>query len=452
MKFEITGFEHLHLHTSVGSLLDGVGNVEEYIPRLKQNNQQFFTVSDHGSLAAIPRQIRACNESNINYVLACELYMNPLQQDTKDSSELVRDMNDEEKRVFNKSYHLLAIAYNEEGYKNLVYLTSNAWINGFYRRPRCSWENLKKHKSGIIFTSCCIAGEVGQAFLEQGEDAAFDVIERYLNIFGENYYLELMFLSFDKLTSYNAFLIKAHEKYNIPFIVTNDVHYADEEDSKIQQVMIMMRTNRTFAELEELKRVDPTADIFEIQDPNLWLKSEEDLNKIYLEKYASIVPLEIYNEAKRNTVRICQKSKNVELDRTIKMPKLENENQTFIDLVWEGFKKKKLPKTKEYLDRIMEECELITRKEIASYFLIQKMMVDEARKICPQILGWGTGGEAVGPGRGSSAGSLVCYCLGITKINPIQHNLLFSRFLSPARAGKSIKLRFTDISPLPIEN
>jgi DNA polymerase-3 subunit alpha len=184
-------------------------------------------------------------------------------------------------------------------------------------------------------------------------------------------------------------------------------------------------------------------DLFELQDTNLWMKTEEELNDFWQEKYTDIIPLEIFEEAKATTVKICEMAKGVELDRSIKFPIQENEKKALAQSIADGFKFRNLSPKGEYGRRVSEEFDIITRKGFASYFLVQKKMTDEARRICPELLGWGDGREAVGPGRGSGGGSLILYLLGVTDVDPIRHDLLFSRFLSEARGGKQIKLKFS---------
>ena len=156
-----------------------------------------------------------------------------------------------------------------------------------------------------------------------------------------------------------------------------------------------------------------------------------------------------FEQAKINTTKIAEKAKGVELDRSIKLPYMEDADLKLLEAIEEGFLKRHLPKNKTYLGRVKEEYSLICNKGFASYFLIQKIMTDEARRICPTLLGYGDGSEAVGPGRGSAVGALTCYCLGITDVDPIKHDLLFSRFLSPSRGGKQMKLRFS-IDPIEV--
>lgn len=443
----IVGFEHLHLHSDF-SVLDGYGTAQEYAKRAKEINQSFLCISDHGSLGAVPRQIQACEEFGREPIFACELYCSPLQPELKEGesmSSYTEDMSPEERKKLAKSYHLLAIAYTQKGYSNLVNLSSIGWTKGFYYKPRVNYDSLRKHKEGLIFTSCCYNSEIGQAFEKGGEDAGFDMVQNYINMFGkDHFYLEFMLLDFSKQKPYNKFILKAHEKFGLPLIVTNDCHYCLEEDSKMQRLMLMVQTRKTLKEIQEKIDKEETADLFELQDQNLWMKSEEELNEKWLKNYSDIIPLEIFEKAKQNTVAIAEKAKGVKLDRSIKLPYIENAEQKLLEFISIGYKKRMLPKNdKRYMQRVKEEYDLICSKGFASYFIIQKMMTDEARRISKKLLGYGDGSEAVGAGRGSAVGSLTCYCLGITDVDPIEHDLLFSRFLSPARGGKQMKLRFT---------
>jgi DNA polymerase-3 subunit alpha len=211
----------------------------------------------------------------------------------------------------------------------------------------------------------------------------------------------------------------------------------------MQRLMLMVQTGKTIQDIEKLKLEDGGKDLFELQDENLWMKSEEEIDEKWYKDYRDIIDYELLKQAKRTTVEICNKAKGVQLDRSIKLPKFESADEKLLEAVIQGCEKRNIPKSKEYLGRIKEEYDLITQKGFSSYFLIQKMTNDEARRICPSLLGWGDGSEACGPGRGSVAGSLIAYAIGITDIDPIKHDLLFSRFLSPARGGRSMKLRFS---------
>lgn len=436
--------------------------VEEYAMRAPAINQKFLSVSDHGMMGAVPRQIRACEKICDKYgkdalspIFSCELYVNSMQPKIgclEDMQKFMEDLDEEEKEKLKPSHHLLAIAINETGYKNLVRISSWGWVNGFYRRPRVNHEELLKHKEGLVFTSCCYASEIGRAFDKGGEDAGFDMIEKYIEMFGkDNFYLEIMLLDFKKQKPYDAFIIKAKERYGLKLILTNDVHYCNKEDSHYQRLMLMVQTNKTLAEIKKALAEDSMRDFFELQDANLWMKSEEELNDKWLSDYSDIIPYEIFNEAKKTTVELCHRAKGVMLDRSMKLPVVDDADEKLKEEILKGVKARRLPNTKEYMNRIKEEYSLITRKGFSTYFLIQKMMTDEARRVCRQILGYGDGSQAVGFGRGSAAGALTCYCLGITNVDPVREGLLFSRFMSEARGGRSLVLEFHNIDPLPLD-
>jgi DNA polymerase III subunit alpha len=416
----------------------GYGTPEEYAERAKEINQQYLCITDHGMMGAVPRQIRACEQYKLSFISGIELYV----QDKHVSEDDRKQLSDEDKKAIRKSYHLLAIAYNNQGYSNLVRLSSWGWLHGFYYKPRVTHEQLLKYKEGIIFTSCCYNGEIGQAFDKGGAEQADVMLEKYIKMFSPNFYLEIMLLDFVKQKPYDKYIVSRSEKYKLPIIVTNDNHYVYKDDSKDQRIMLMIQNRTTLAEIEKRLSYEDKQEIFELQDSNLWMKSEEELNEKWLEMYQDAIPLEVFEQAKKNTVEICRKAKGVILDRNVKLPQIPNADDKFKEELIKGFKWRGLT-GKEYVNRLKEEKELICRKGFASYFLIQKMFVDEARRICPLLLGYGNGSEAIGCGRGSSVSSLCCYCLGITDVDPIRHGLLFSRFLSEARGGKSMKLRFT---------
>lgn len=415
--------------------------VEEYAERATQINQKYLCVSDHGMMAAIPRQIRACEEHKLSPIFACELYYQP----DHPGRDGFKAMDSKDKSNIRKSYHLLAIAKNEMGLRNLVKMSSWAWTEGFYYKPRVNRETLLAHKEGLIITSCCYNSEVGQAFDKGGAEAADEKIRWYKEHFGENYYLEIMLLDFEKQKPYDKYIVDAADRFGLPIILTNDCHYCLEEDSLYQRYMLMIAKNTTVADIEKKLQEDDKAEIFELQDQNLWMKSEEELNKKWFESYQDAIPYDVFTKAKENTVKVCQLARGVKIDRSIKLPQMPDADAKLLELAKQGMKQRGLigEGKNRYANRLKEEYNLIVRKQFSSYFLIQKEIIDEARRISPLVMGYGDGSEAVGPGRGSAAGSLLCYVLGITNVDPIKHDLLFSRFLSENRGGKSIRTKFT---------
>lgn len=404
----IEGFEHLHLHTDF-SLLDGYGTVEEYAVRAPKINQRFLCVTDHGMMGVIPRQISACEKNGVQPIYGCELYCNPNQmevEDGKSTGDYVKLMSEDDKRAIRPSYHLIAIAYNETGYSNLVRLHSWAWTKGFYRRPRVNHEQLLKHKEGIIFTSTCYIGEVAQAFDRDGPEAAEAKLKQYMDMFhdGEHFFLEFILLDFVKQKPYNAWLATMWEKYGVEPIVTCDTHYCLKDDAEMQRKMLMINTGNTVQDIERAIAEGRADEYFELQDQNLWMKSEEEINDIWERKYSDVMSYDLLAQAKRNTVKICEMAKGVELDRSVKLPIFDNQNERLKEMVMQGFFNRKLPKTQKYVDRIKEEYSLICEKDFSSYFIIQKMMTDEARRWWAEKTSDKFGADAVGPGRGCLAG------------------------------------------------
>lgn len=453
MQHPVMGFEHLHRHSDF-SILDGFAKVSEYAEYQRTINQKYLAISDHGTLGAIPQQITQSEKHNLYPIFGIELYVNPMQRETQlrqESADFRKDLPEGLQKKFDKSYHLLAIAYNNTGYSNLVRISSWGWIHGFYRRPRVNHEVLQKYKEGIIFTSTCANSEIAQALFKEGKDSAFQMLEKYMAMFGEYFYLELMMLDFKLQKPYDAFLIEAHDKYHLPLILTQDCHYCRKEHSHNQRLMLMQQNKTTIQQIQAKIDSGETEDLFELQDTNLWLKSEDELNEKWEADYHSIIDYDLFKQAKSNTVKICDFAKGVQIDRTLKSPEIPNADEVLWEESQKGFIARHCPNTKEYLGRIQEEYELIKEKGFSGYFLIQKMMTDEARRVGPSILGFGDGSEVVGPGRGSQCASLVAYCLRLHDIDPIIHNLRFSRFLSPARGGKQMKIRYS-LEPITYED
>lgn len=451
-KHENTGYEHTHVHCTESSLLDGFAFVSEYAERLPKINQRFLTLSDHGMMAAVPKQISECEKHGLSPIFACELYIHPKQPFVpfgSSTSDVVKDMDSEEKLTLRKSNHILAIAKNYTGYQNLVKLTSWGWLHGFYYKPRINRELLMQHKEGLIFTSGCINGEIGWAFTQKGAEAAEEVLKEYIAMFPTDFYLEIQMHDFKPQRAYDRFIIEMADKYNLPVVLTNDCHYCTQEDSHYQRLMLMVQKGSTIESVNRDIAEGKEDELFELQDTNLWLKSEEELNEKWETDYFDVIDYEVYKEAKRNSVRICEMAKGVTLDRSIKLPRFPNENEKLKQFINEGFKRRGLPDKSEYTKQAQEEFELVCDKEFASYFLIEKMLVDAARENFNRIVGWGEPWMALGPGRGSGPGFLINYLLGISNVDPVKHELLSSRFLSPARGGKQMKLRF-DGAPMKV--
>ena len=428
------------------SPLDGFGTAEEYCERW-HNHGDHLCLTDHGLMGGIPNLITTTEQfqkKKFKTIYGCELYVNSIHDEPTETEEarnqFIKDLSPQEMEEFKVSSHILAIAVTNQGYVNLTKLCSLGWSQGFYRRPRVNHKLLQQYKEGIIFTSCCCASEAARQLHLYGEEKAEECIVKYKTMFDKAFFLEMMLLDFERQKPYNQFLIKMHEKHKIPMILTNDVHYANKEDSHFQTLMLLVNSKKTLAEIEALKQNN--VDVFELQDKNLWMKTEEELNEMYLQKYADVIPVEIFEEAKLNTVKIARLASNVKIDRSVKLPKIENDEEKLKELVLRGLKKRGISKTNTvYFNRVVEELDLIFRKQFASYFLIVKSFTDEARRVCKELTGL-DGKYAVGSGRGSGVGSLVLYLLEVTDVDPIKHGLLFSRFLSENRGSQAV-LKFS---------
>jgi DNA polymerase-3 subunit alpha len=458
MQHPVMGFENVHRHSDF-SLLDGFAKVSEYAIRQKEINQKYLCITDHGVMGAVPQQITECDEHKLFPIFGCELYVNNMQPkvaNRNESAEIRKSFGDGSGEItpmqkkFDKSCHLLAIAYNNVGYQNLVRLTSWAWIHGYYRRPRVNHEILQQYKEGIIFTSTCANSEIARAFFDHGDDAGFAMVEKYMAMFGDKFYLELMMLDYKMQRPYDAFLLRAHAKYGLPIILSQDCHVCKKEHTHNQMLMLLQKGKRTLADIALIEE-SGDEDVFEMQDKQLYLKSEDDVNEFWESTdYKDIIDYELFKIAKANTVKICEFAKGVEINRDVKLPKFPDAEAVLWEEIKKGFVARGCPRSPQYAKRIREEYELISEKGFSSYFLIQKMMTDEARCIGSEVLGFGDGSEAVGPGRGSVCGSLVAYVLRLHDVEPIIHDLRFSRFLSPARGGTQMKIRHT-LQPIPHE-
>ena len=447
-KFDVMGLEHVHRHCDIGSNLDGYGMVEEYAEYSKEVNQQYLCISDHGNLSCIPRQVKACVKYNLKPVFAIEAYLNarhPACRYEADYKKYVEGCSEEDRNALKKSYHLILAACSNEGYSNLVRLSSWSYTYGWGgnpRRPRMTHEQISLHKEGILATSGCYLGEIGQAFDKGKEDAAEEMLKKYMSQFGENFYLEIMLLDFAKQKPYDAWLVKMHEKYHVPILLSQDVHYCCKEDSKYQRLMLMTRGKNTVHDIEmALAAGDAHDKYFELQDTNLWMKSEDEVNSKWLESYSDVIPYEIFCQAKRTSVEFCKRCEGVTIDRSIKLPQFPDADAKLWEELVKGYKWRGL-NSKKYAKRLRKEYDLLCRKSFSSYFLLTKQFTDEARRYCKEYLGWGTGDEALAVGRGSCVGFLCCYVLGITDVDPLKHDLLPERFLSDARGGRQLLLDF----------
>ncbi|MFW5787228.1 MAG: DNA polymerase III subunit alpha [Halanaerobiales bacterium] len=386
-------FVHLHNHTEY-SLLDGAVRVEELIQRAKEYNMPAVAMTDHGVLYGIIKFYKKALEENIKPILGCEVYMAPESMKKKDSQ---------------KRYHLVLLAKNNKGYQNLIKIVSRGWLDGFYYKPRVDKDLLYENRKGLIALSACLQGEIPQLILQGKKDKAKKVISDYQAIFGKkDFYLELQDHNLPEEKKVNSQIIKLANKYKLPVVLTNDVHYLNRSQADTHEVLLALKTGKT---LEDEKRMT-------FEGEEFYFKSSTEMKKLMPEVKSAI----------NNTIKIADKC-NVELDfNTFHLPSFpgsgkESPEELLREKCDEGLREKGLENSEEARERLEYEINVVKEMGYIPYFLIVWDFVDYARR----------NNIRVGPGRGSAAGSLVSYLLGITKINPLKYGLIFERFLNPER-------------------
>ncbi len=387
-------FVHLHVHTEY-SLLDGALRISSLIDKARDFNMPAVTLTDHGALYGIIEFYRQVKKVGLKPVIGCEVYLAP-------SSRFKKDTRDR--------YHLVLLARDNEGYHNLIKIVSRGWLEGFYYKPRIDKDLLYEHRKGLIGLSACVQGEIPQLLLQNRFDEAYNALKEYKEIFGnKNFYLELQDHNLPEEKRVNSRLIQLGHKAGVPLVVTNDVHYLTREDADLHDVLLALQTGKRVDEEDRLK----------FPNDEFYFKSPEEM----LLLFPSL------EDAYKNTVRISEEV-DVKLDfKTFYLPDFAGEGtekspeKLLREKCEEGLEKRGLKDNKEAVERLNYELKIIKEMGYISYFLIVWDFVDYAER----------NGIRVGPGRGSAAGSLVSYLLGITRINPLKYNLLFERFLNPER-------------------
>ena len=392
-------FTHLHVHTEY-SLLDGSNKIREYVERVKELGMDSAAITDHGVMYGVIDFYRAARAAGINPVLGCEVYVAP-------GSRFDREAGSGDDRY----YHLVLLAENNQGYSNLMKIVSKGFVEGFYYKPRVDLELLEKYHEGIIALSACLAGEVAR-FLTRGmyEDAKAAAL-RYQDIFGKgNFFLELQDHGIPEQQNVNQQLLKMHRETGIDLVATNDVHYTLAEDAQPHDVLLCLQTGKKLADTDRMR----------YEGGQYYVKSPEEMAKLF--PYAP--------EALENTHKIAQRC-HVEIEFGVtKLPKFGvPEGYTsweyLNELCFKGLEERYQPVTDELKERLTYELTTIKNMGYVDYFLIVWDFIKYARD--HDIM--------VGPGRGSAAGSLVAYTLGITQLDPIRYDLLFERFLNPERVS-----------------
>ena len=390
-------FVHLHTHTEY-SLLDGFCKINEVVVRAAELEMPALAITDHGVMYGVIDFYKAALKAGIKPIIGCEVYVAP------------RSRFDRDARRDQRQYHLVLLAQNNEGYRNLMQLVTRGFSEGFYYKPRVDHELLARYSRGLIALSGCLAGEIPTALLERREEDALQLVKLYQETFGrENFYIELQDHGLPEQKTLNPQLIQLARATNAPLVVTNDAHYINKEDAYPHDILLCIQTGKT---LEDENRLRFSTDEF-------YLKSAAEMAALFPE-----LP-----EAVANTLEIAERCNvTFEFGKThlpvYEIPKGYDDNEYLRQICIKGAQKRYGdPLPAHVQERLDYELKVIKQMGYASYFLIVWDFVNYAHE--NDIL--------VGPGRGSAAGSLVAYSLGITNIDPLKYNLLFERFLNPER-------------------
>ncbi len=401
-------FTHLHVHTQY-SILDGASSIEPLIEKAAADGMKALAITDHGNMYGVIHFVEKAREKGIKPIIGCEVYVAEGSRFEKKGRE------------DRSGYHMVLLAKNKTGYENLSRLVSLGFTEGFYYTPRIDKELLKKYSEGIMASSACLGGEIPQALMEKGYEKAAEVLAEYLDIFGEDFYLELQRHGLKEQEPVNQDLIRLAREYNVKLICTNDCHYVNAGDARAHDILVCLQTGR------------------DIDDDNRMKYSGEEYLKTREEMFALF---EDIPEAIHNTMEIAEKVEDYDIfTKKILLPVFplpegfESEDDYLHHLALKGARRLYPEVTDEIRERLEFELKVIREMGFAGYFLIVQDFINKAREM----------DVAVGPGRGSAAGSAVAYCTGITSVDPIQYNLLFERFLNPERISMpDIDIDFDD--------
>ncbi len=389
-------FTHLHVHTEY-SLLDGSSKIKELVAYAKEQGMKNLAITDHGVMFGVIDFYKACKAEGIHPIIGCEVYVATRSRHSKEGRE-------------DSSYHLVLLAENWQGYENLIRMVSLGFIEGYYYKPRIDLELLEQYHEGIIALSACLAGVVARPLLDQGYEQAKETALRYQQIFGpDHFYLELQNHGIPEQTRVNQGLIRMSRETGIPLVATNDVHYTYPDDREAHDILLCIQTGKKVMDEDRMRYA-----------PGYYLKSQEEMEELF-----SFVP-----EALSNTMDIAERCQVEFRFHELKLPQYDvpgglPAHVYLRQLVEEGIPSRYPVVTQEIRERIEYELSVIESMGYVDYFLIVWDYVHYAK----------THGIPVGPGRGSGAGSIVAYLIGITTIDPLQYDLAFERFLNPERVS-----------------
>lgn len=392
-------FVHLHLHTQY-SLLDGACRFGQLFDAAKQNGQTAVAITDHGNMFGAIEFYKEAKKHGIKPIIGCEVYV------------AVRSRLDKVHSVDSERHHLVLLCKNETGYKNLIKMVSESWTSGFYVKPRVDKELLERYHEGIIALSGCLAGEIARKLAARDYEGAKQTALWYNSVFGQgNYYLEMQNHGIKEQLEIIPMLARLSAETGIPLVATNDVHYVKKEDAKTQKVLICIQTNHTIDEETGL----------EFGTDDFYLKSEAEMQSLFPD----------YPQATANTQVIADKC-NIEFEfHKTKLPHFDvpdgrDHFEYFKEKCYEGlYRNYGSNPDKKYTERLDYELSVIKNMGYVDYFLIVADFINYAKQ----------NDIPVGPGRGSGAGSIAAYCMGITGIDPMKYNLIFERFLNPERVS-----------------
>ncbi len=391
-------FVHLHLHTEY-SLLDGACRIDGLMERVKELGQTAVAITDHGVMYGCIDFYKAAKAAGVKPIIGCEVYVTR------------RSMADRVHGIDNDPYHLVLLCENRKGYENLCLMVSEAFINGFYGKPRVDLDMLQKHHEGLIALSACLAGAIPQYLMEEDYNSAKEYALKLSNIFGEgNFFLEMQDHGIDEQRPVNQGILRLARETGLPLVVTNDAHYLRREDAVMQDVLLCIQTGKTVEDENRMK----------FQTEEFYVKSEEELRELFPN----------CEEAFENTVKIADRC-NLEFTfheyhlPSFPVPEGYTNEAYFRELCVNGFRERYENPPDSYRERLEYEIGVISRMGYVNYYLIVWDFIRYAKEQ----------GIPVGPGRGSGAASIVAYCMHITEVDPMKYALIFERFLNPERVS-----------------
>jgi DNA polymerase-3 subunit alpha len=412
----------LHVHTHY-SLFDGIATPQEYVDRAVSLGMPALAITDHGSLSGHREMYRAAKEKGIKPILGVEGYITDDRFDHRDKDERTGPLD----LIYN---HIILLAKNKKGLENLNKLNEIAWTEGFYKKPRIDYKVLEQYKEGIIVSSACPSGVLAKA-IEAGELAvAKKHIEWFKNVFGDDYYIEMMPHTAAEI---NKVLVELADEFGVKMIATPDCHHADTSQKEVQELKLILNTysnkvqkDATYEKSKKYENLMERLDYLYGADRQMSF-NKFDIHLLSYEEIKSAMEAQGIDrpDMYSNTVELAEKIEDYNIKDGLNLLPVQYKDPDgeLKSLALEGLKERGLDTKQEYLDRLDEELKVIKDKNFGPYFLVVRNMINWAKKE----------GIMVGPGRGSSAGSLLCYSLGITDIDPIPHGLLFFRFINPER-------------------